>query len=126
MSVNVGDEVSQGDLILTFSGDGDGDGADAEGPAEPEAARPTADDAGEPDAGLYTDPARAGREEEEARDGAYDRWEPDDEPERPAAELRRRRRLRRARRAPAGAAAGRGPGARSAAAAPRAASPRRT
>ena len=82
LSVDVGDEVSQGDLILTLSGDGDG--ADAEEPAEPEAARPTADDAGEPDAGLFTDPARAGREEEEARDGAYDRWEPDDEPDRPA------------------------------------------
>ncbi len=59
LSVNVGDEVSQGDLILTLAEEGGGDGdEDAEEPADDEDAAP--------DAGAEADPAGAGREEEEA------------------------------------------------------------
>ncbi len=68
VSVSVGDEVSQGDLILTVTGDGDGGDAgegaeDAEKGDEPE---PAEDEGGEPDAGGDAEPSRAGREEQEA------------------------------------------------------------
>lgn len=72
LSVSVGDEVSEGDLILTLSTDGAGGDAEPQGEAQAEAA-PTvaqaeADQGGgaEPDAGSTTDPSAAGREEDEA------------------------------------------------------------
>jgi pyruvate dehydrogenase E2 component (dihydrolipoamide acetyltransferase) len=81
MSVSVGDEVSEGDLILTLTPEDGGD-ADAE-PEAVEAAEPTVeakaeaeaattagepgeDQGGEPDAGTTSDPAAAGQEETQA------------------------------------------------------------
>ena len=72
MSVSVGDEVSEGDLILTLSANGDGGAGGAEpeaeakeeaGPAEAEADQ---GEGAEPDAGSTSDPSAAGREEDEA------------------------------------------------------------
>jgi pyruvate dehydrogenase E2 component (dihydrolipoamide acetyltransferase) len=70
VSVSVGDEVSQGDLILTVSGGGEGgegdDGAEAPGAAAGDEPEPAGDEGTEPDAGGDPDPSRAGREEQEA------------------------------------------------------------
>ena len=75
VAVAVGDEVSQGDLILTLSrdgagaedGDGDDEGEDARGAVDSEPAAPGAVDAGEdrggePDTSTRRDPASAGAE----------------------------------------------------------------
>ncbi len=72
LSVDVGDEVSKGDLILTLEEEGAGDDGDEAGGDEPageaQEQEPAEEDAedGAPDAGGDADPARAGREEEEA------------------------------------------------------------
>ena len=66
LSVSVGDEVSQGDLILTLAGEEGGGEDDASEAQEAPAAEPETSEGGEPDAGGDADPSRAGREEEEA------------------------------------------------------------
>ena len=81
LSVSVGDEVSEGDLILTLSADGAGgdEGGDAAPQAEAETAAPEVEEeaapaeaeadqgeGAEPDAGSTSDPSAAGREEDEA------------------------------------------------------------
>jgi pyruvate dehydrogenase E2 component (dihydrolipoamide acetyltransferase) len=79
VSVSVGDEVKQGDLILTLSGDEDappedeagddeadeGAGGEDEQEADEDEPAPDEDEGGEPDAGS-SDPKSAGREEQEA------------------------------------------------------------
>ena len=70
LSVSVGDAVSQGDLILTLSGENGAGASDDSGeePAEDEgddAPAPDEDEGEEPDAGS-ADPQAAGQEEAEA------------------------------------------------------------
>ena len=74
MSVSVGDEVSEGDLILTLTAAEDEDAetteptveAGAGAPEETTADEPGDDDGGEPDAGSTSDPSAAGQEETQA------------------------------------------------------------
>jgi pyruvate dehydrogenase E2 component (dihydrolipoamide acetyltransferase) len=79
MSVSVGDEVSEGDLILTLTAadaadedaedteaEAEAGPAGAEAPEEPAAEEPGDDEGGEPDAGSTSDPSAAGQEETQA------------------------------------------------------------
>ena len=69
LKVSVGDEVSEGDLILTLAAGEDADEEPAAEAAEPVVEEEEEEEEGagaEPDAGSTSDPSDAGREEEEA------------------------------------------------------------